>query len=148
LTTNQSEGTNTHSYSTCTNSQTNSQTVTVSIDGELSRSFLETLIKEQAKLLGRKLKNEKQQQERKNKANTIDLLSKITSVSSGQLAINNCWNLGPDVLQKMEQKEMAECETRGKIQHKQKKKKKKKMYKLYQFVPPLYQQPTIERGQL
>jgi hypothetical protein len=63
-TTNQSENTNT------TSNGNNSQTITLSIGGDLSMSFLETLIDEQTKSLGRKLKYEKQQIERKTRPTT------------------------------------------------------------------------------
>jgi phosphopentomutase len=42
------------------------------------------------------------------KANNIDVISKINAVTSGQLAINNCWILGTEVLQKMEEREAME----------------------------------------
>jgi benzoyl-CoA reductase/2-hydroxyglutaryl-CoA dehydratase subunit BcrC/BadD/HgdB len=46
-------------------------------------------------------------------------------VSSGQLAINNCWSLGPEVLRKMEQKEATEREKRDSIEQKQQQRKQK-----------------------
>jgi mRNA-degrading endonuclease YafQ of YafQ-DinJ toxin-antitoxin module len=55
----------------------------------------------------------KKQREQQNTA--INLLSNITNVTSGQLALNNCWTLGPQVLAKVIEKDNNDKNKQKKI---------------------------------
>jgi hypothetical protein len=62
--------------------------------------------------------NQNQNIERAKKTKQINLLNKISTISSSQLAINNCWSLGPEVLRKMEETEESEQKRKEAIKFK------------------------------
>jgi hypothetical protein len=63
------------------------------------------LIAHEAREQGRKRIYEEQRQQQKDNNQQMDLLRDITKINSGKLASQNCWNLGPDVFLKVQQKE-------------------------------------------
>jgi hypothetical protein len=102
-----------------TQSTHSASVVTIHINSPACRGYLGTLIEEKAKCVGRKKSYENQKVEFAEKRKQINLLNKISTISSGQLAINNCWSLGPEVLQEMEEKEESEQKQKEVIKFKQ-----------------------------
>lgn len=93
---------------TITESQ-DSSTLTFLINntGTAMSSMLDKMIAKQSKSLARKVNFDEQIQQKSNKQKAIDLLANVTSVTSGQLAMNDCWTLCPGLLQKVKEKEDA-----------------------------------------
>jgi hypothetical protein len=70
--------------------------------------MFDKMVKEQSKSLASQKKFEKQEEQQQKKEAENNKLASVTSVTSGQLAIINCWMLGPSFLQKVIKKEDAE----------------------------------------
>jgi hypothetical protein len=88
----------------------NQQPFYFNLNGKKMNMFLDHLVQEAAKGEGRKRRFKEQQESNKKRKEGYDLLANITTVSSGQLAINDIWTLGPNVFQKVKEKEeMEEC---------------------------------------
>jgi hypothetical protein len=77
----------------------------VNTEGDLTGSYLQNLLNEESKSLGRKQKFEEQKRAREEKEKRIDALTHSGTTTSGQLAISNCWVLTPELLEKMKLKE-------------------------------------------
>jgi hypothetical protein len=70
----------------------------VCIDGS-SSSFLQSLLDDQAKSVGRKQKFEEKQRVKEDNENRVNALTQASSTTSGQLAIRNCWVLDENLFE-------------------------------------------------
>jgi hypothetical protein len=71
-------------------------------------NMLDRMIAEQSTLLARKTKYKQQILQKKDKQQAFDVLANVKILTSGQLAMNDCWTLGPTVLEKVREKEDKE----------------------------------------
>jgi hypothetical protein len=65
--------------------------------GPKVNGYLDLLIMEQAKLMEQMKKYEEKKKQRDVYNNCLNALANISNVTSGQLAINDCWVLGQHV---------------------------------------------------
>jgi hypothetical protein len=80
----------------------------VNVEAGIGSYYLDHLIEEENKSLGRKRKFEEIKNEQKSKEQKIEYLKKLTKVSSATLAANNHYTLDDNVLQLVMEKQQAE----------------------------------------
>jgi hypothetical protein len=108
-------GTNTTTDTTnsnCTNAAAVAKAVNT--DGAASSGLLETLLEEKAKEIGRINKYEERKKQQQTMEERYNALTGAGTLTSGQLAINNIWQLnGDELLAKLEEKEQLEQQKRS-----------------------------------
>jgi len=82
----------------------------INLESGVGSYYLDRLIEEEKKSLGRKRKFEEIKNEQKTKEQKIDHLKKLTKISSAALAANNHYTLDENVLQLVQEKQQAEEE--------------------------------------
>jgi hypothetical protein len=80
----------------------------VNVEAGIGSYYLDRLIEEENKSLGRKRKFEEIKNEQKSKEQKIEYLKKLSKVSSATLAANNHYTLDDNVLQLVMEKQQAE----------------------------------------
>jgi hypothetical protein len=91
-------------------SSTSTRSISVRRDGPNYTTYMDALMEDETNGLGRKRKYEERKQQQQERGRQFDSLNNVASLTSGQLAINDVWFLGPNVLGKVREKEDADNE--------------------------------------